>query len=130
MRDDIPEKIAVSVANGNDNPTISSNNYKNQKCIKIYTFTLTNVTAIETIAASATYGIGLLTSIVLAFCNLFGIKCNMYTDKLDRAEREATEQLIEQAKRLNADGVMDAHCQVDNLTFLIYGTAYKENHEH
>ena len=95
--------------------------------MKLYTNTLQNVTPIKMLTATATYGIGGLTAIVLFFCNLFGIKCDMYTNKLDKAEDEATEYLKLYAKNIGADGVMDVRCQIDGLTFFICGTAYKEN---
>lgn len=79
--------------------------------------------------ATATYGAGFLTTIVKAFCELFGTKCDMYTNKLDKAEDKATEYLKLYAKDIGADGVMDVRCQIDGLTFFICGTAYKENHD-
>lgn len=97
------------------------------KNIATYTYTVKNVTSIRTLTASVTYGTGLLTAIAMTFCNLFGIKCNMYNKKLRRAEADAMGELIEQAKLVGADGVMNIHCQIDGLTFLVYGTAYKEN---
>ena len=132
LQDDIPEERIVLESEENNEPNQDTQGRitENKRSIKIYTFTPNNVTAIKTITARTTYGIGLLTSIAMFFCNLFGIKCNMYAKKLDRAEKEATKELIEKAKCLGADGVMDTHCQVDNLTFLIYGTAYKEDDIH
>ena len=95
--------------------------------MKLYTNTLENVTPIKMLTATTTYGIGLFTAIVRWFCELFGIKCDMYTNKLDKAEAEATEYLKLYAKDIGADGVMDVRCQIDGLTFFICGTAYKEN---
>ncbi len=95
--------------------------------MKLYTNTLQNVTPIKMLTANATYGVGFLTWIVLGFCNLFGIKCDMYTNKLDKAEDEAIEYLKLYAKNIGADGVMNVRCQIDGLTFFVCGTAYKEN---
>ena len=95
--------------------------------MKLYTHTLSNVTPIKMLSATATFGIGFLTAIVKMFCELFGTKCDMYTNKLDKAEDEATEYLKLYAKDIGADGVMDVRFQIDGLTFFIYGTAYKEN---
>lgn len=39
------------------------------------------VKQIKMVSASATYGIGFLTAIVLGFCNTFGIQCKMYDKK-------------------------------------------------
>ena len=95
--------------------------------MKLYTNTLENVTPIKMLTATATYGKGFLTSIVKVFCELFGTKCDMYTNKLDKAEDKATEYLKLYAKDIGADGIMDVRCQIDGLTFFICGTAYKEN---
>ena len=94
--------------------------------MKLYTNTLENVTPIKMLTATATYGTGFLTSVVKFFCELFGLKCDMYTNKLDKAEDTATEYLRLYAKDIGADGVMDVRCQIDGLTFFICGTAYKE----
>lgn len=95
--------------------------------MKLYTNTLPNVTPIKMLTASATYGTGLLTAIIKAFCELFGTKCDMYTNKLDKAEDKATEYLKLYAEDIGADGIMEVRCQIDGLTFFICGTAYKEN---
>ena len=95
--------------------------------MKLYTNTLENVTPIKMLTASATYGIGFLTLIVKAVCDFLGCKCDMYTNKLDKAEDTATEYLTLYAKDIGADGVMDVRCQIDGLTFFICGTAFKNN---
>ena len=79
------------------------------------------------LTATATYGTGIITAIVKSFCDFFGIKCDMYTNKLDKAEDKATEYLKLYAEDIGADGIMDVRCQIDGLTFFICGTAYKEN---
>lgn len=94
--------------------------------MKLYTNTLPDVIPLKMLTASATYGMGFLTSVVKVFCEFFGIKCDMYTNKLDKAEDKATEYLMLYAKDIGADGVMDVRCQIDGLTFFICGTAYKE----
>ena len=86
--------------------------------MKLYTNTLADVIPLKMLTASATYGMGFLTSVVKVFCEFLGIKCDMYTNKLDKAE--------DKAKDIGADGVMDVRCQIDGLTFFICGTAYKE----
>lgn len=92
--------------------------------MKFYSITLPNVTPIGLVTAKASYGIGLLTYIVSSFCALFGISCNMFTGKLEKAEALAMEKLAANAKALGADGVMDVRCQIDGLSFLVSGTAY------
>ena len=94
--------------------------------MKLYTNTLADVIPLKMLTASATYGMGFLTSVVKVFCEFLGIKCDMYTNKLDKAEDKATEYLMLYAKDIGADGVMDVRCQIDGLTFFICGTAYKE----
>lgn len=94
--------------------------------MKLYTNTLPDVIPLKMLTASATYGMGFLTSVVKVFCEFFGVKCDMYTNKLDKAEDKATEYLMLYAKDIGADGVMDVRCQIDGLTFFICGTAYKE----
>lgn len=94
--------------------------------MKLYTNTLPDVVPLKMLTASATYGMGFLTSVVKVFCEFFGVKCDMYTNKLDKAEDKATEYLMLYAKDIGADGVMDVRCQIDGLTFFICGTAYKE----
>ena len=46
-------------------------------------------------------------------------------EKLKKAETLAMEELTANAKALGADGVMDVRCQIDGLSFLVSGTAYK-----
>lgn len=94
--------------------------------MKLYTNTLPDVIPLKMLTATATYGTGFLTAIVKWFCNLAGIRCDMYTNKLDKAEDKATEYLKIYAEDIGADGVMDVRCQIDGLTFFICGTAYKE----
>ena len=95
--------------------------------MKLYTVTLSNVTPIKMLTASATYGTGFMASLALYCSNLFGTKCDRYTNKLDQAEDMATEYLRRYAEDIGADGVMDVRCQIEGLTFFICGTAYKEN---
>ena len=97
--------------------------------MEFYTTSVPNVTPVKLITAHATYGIGFLTAFVGGFCSLFGLPNNMFTDKLERAEALAMVKLEETAKSVRADGVMDVRCQVDGLTFLISGTAYKLSSE-
>ena len=90
-----------------------------------YSISLSNVTPVKLVTAKATYGIGFLTAFVGGFCSLFGIPNNMFTQKLKKAETLAMEELTVNAKAIGADGVMDVRCQIDGLSFLVCGTAYK-----
>ena len=90
-----------------------------------YSISLSNVTPVKLVTAKATYGIGFLTAFVGGFCSLFGIPNNMFTQKLKKAEALAMEELTANAKAIGADGVMDVRCQIDGLSFLVSGTAYK-----
>ena len=90
-----------------------------------YSISLSNVTPVKLVTAKATYGIGFLTAFVGGFCSLFGIPNNMFTQKLKKAETLAMEELTVNAKAVGADGVMDVRCQIDGLSFLVCGTAYK-----
>ena len=90
-----------------------------------YSISLSNVTPVKIVTAKATYGIGFLTAFVGGFCSLFGIPNNMFAKKLKKAEALAMEELTANAKAIGADGVMDVRCQIDGLSFLVSGTAYK-----
>jgi uncharacterized protein YbjQ (UPF0145 family) len=90
-----------------------------------YTTSLPNATPIKAITARATYGIGFLTAIVSWFCMLFGMPNRMYAEKLKKTEALAMNELEQILKSIHADGLMDMRCQIDGLTFLITGTAYK-----
>jgi uncharacterized protein YbjQ (UPF0145 family) len=90
-----------------------------------YSISLSNVTPVKLVTAKANYGIGFLTAFVGSFCSLFGIPNNMFTQKLKKAETLAMEELTANAKAVGADGVMDVRCQIDGLSFLVSGTAYK-----
>ncbi len=93
--------------------------------MEIYTILLDNVIPVKLVTAKASYGIGFLTSFVGGFCALFGIPNNMYSKKIKKAETLATQELETTIKSIGADGVMDVRCQIDGLSFLITGTAYK-----
>ena len=93
--------------------------------MELHTISLPDVTPLKLVTAKATYGIGFLTAFVGGFCALFGIPNNMYTEKIKKAESLAIQELETNVKSIGADGVMDVRCQVDGLSFLITGTAYK-----
>ena len=94
--------------------------------MELYTHTLTNVTPIEKVTATSTYGIGFLTWIVLGFCNLLGCECEMYNNKVEKAEEAATLLLKAYANNLGAAGIMDVRYQIHGTTVFMSGTAYIE----
>ena len=84
-----------------------------------------NAKHLKTISASSTYGIGLLTSIAQAICNLFGLECAMYDDKIEKAKNSAAKKLIKKAQEVNAVGIMDIKIEMYRTTILMYGIAYQ-----
>ena len=80
---------------------------------------------IKMLSASSTYGVGLLTSIVYYFCNIFGIECKMYDKKIEKAKSSAALKLIGKASEVGATGVMDVQFQIHGTTVFMYGIAYK-----
>ena len=84
-----------------------------------------NVEHIKMLSSSSTYGVGLLTSIVFYFCNLFGIECKMYDEKIAKAKTSAALKLAEKAKEAGATGIMDVQFQIHGTTIFMYGIAYK-----
>ena len=95
----------------------------------IFTHTLTEVTPIQRVTATSTYGIGLLTAIVLWFCNIFGCECDMYNVKVEKAEKTATQLLENYAYSLGATGIMDVSYQVHGTTVFVSGTAYTKEQD-
>ncbi|MBR6514213.1 MAG: heavy metal-binding domain-containing protein [Clostridia bacterium] len=87
---------------------------------------LDNVEELKLVTATSTYGLGLLTHIVYGFCNIFGLECNMYKEKIEKAQESATEQLIQRATYLSRpDGIMNISYQVSGMTVFVSGVAYK-----
>ena len=84
-----------------------------------------NVEHIKMLSSSSTYGVGLLTSIVFYFCNLFGIECEMYDKKIEKAKSSASLKLIGKASEAGATGIMDVQFQIHGTTIFMYGIAYK-----
>lgn len=88
---------------------------------------LYNVKHIKMVSATATYGIGFLTYIVLGFCHLFGVECKMYDEKIEKAKSSAAVKLTDKAKAAGATGIMDVKFQMHGTTIFMYGIAYTEN---
>ncbi len=86
-----------------------------------------NVKEIKMLSASATYGMGLLTSIVFGFCNIFGTQCKMYDKKIEKTKNTAASILIEKATAVGASGIMNVQFQIHGTTVFMYGIAYNEN---
>lgn len=85
---------------------------------------LSGVTELKMISATSTYGIGFLTGIIKFFCDLSGMECDMYNEKVELAKSAAEEKLKEKALYYGADGVMNVSFQITGLTVMVYGTAY------
>ena len=83
-------------------------------------------TEIKMITAVTTCGIGFFTLIAFSFCNLFGIECQMYDRKIDKAKKLTASKLITKAKEAGATGIMNVRLQVDRTTVHMYGMAYKK----
>lgn len=92
----------------------------------ITTSNIENVTQIKMITAVANYGIGFLTLLVLSFCHFFGVECQMYDKKIEKAKNAAASELVAKAKEVGATGIMNVRIQMDKTTILMYGMAYKE----
>ena len=86
-----------------------------------------NVTPVKMVSATSTYGVGLLTYIVMGFCAVFGIECSLYNKKVEKAKAAATSELIFKASAANADGIMQIQYQLSGLTILMYGVAYTKD---
>lgn len=86
-----------------------------------------NVKQIKMISSITTYGIGLITYIVLGFYHLFGIECKMYDKKIEKAKSSAACKLMDKAKAIEATGIMDVKFQIHGTTIFMYGIAYIEN---
>ena len=84
-----------------------------------------NVEHIKMLSSSSTYGVGLLTYIVYGFCNIFGVECEMYDKKIEKAKSSAVLKLISKASAIGATGIMDVKFQIHGITVFMYGIAYK-----
>ena len=84
-----------------------------------------NVEHIKMLSASSTYGLGLLTAIVFWLCNLFGVECDLYDEKIEKAKSSAALKLIGKASEAGAAGIMDVQFQITGTTVFMYGIAYK-----
>lgn len=83
-----------------------------------------NAKPIKLITASSTYGIGLITSILLGWCHLFGISCDLYDRKIESAKNHAIKKLIKQAQELGATGIANVSFQIHGTTIFVYGIAF------
>ena len=84
-----------------------------------------NVKHLKMVSASSTFGVGILTSIAQVICDLFGIECEMYDDKIEKAKKSAAGKLIKKAQEVNAVGIMDIKIEMYRTTILMYGIAYQ-----
>jgi len=91
----------------------------------ITTSNIENATQLKMVTAVTTYGVGIITLFIFSFCHFFGIECQMYDNKIEKAKATTAEKIVEKAKEAGATGIMDLRIQIDKSTVLMYGTAYK-----
>lgn len=84
-----------------------------------------NVEHLKMLTASSTYGVGFFTAIAVWFCNIFGLECKMYGNKIEKAKSSAALQLMKKAGGVGATGIMDVQFQITGTTVFMYGIAYK-----
>lgn len=94
--------------------------------MKLTTLTINDSKETKILTASATYGVGFLTYIHLAFCCLLGLECTMYDEKIERAKTLAFSKLVEKAENMNAVEVMNIRVQISLMTVFVYGEACLE----
>ena len=66
-------------------------------------------------SARAVIGTGFFSSLDASVSDFFGVRSNMYEDKLDLAEKAAREQLIRKAKHMGGNAIIGI--DVDYTTF-------------
>ena len=93
--------------------------------MKITENNIDKVEEIKVITSVSCYGIGLLTMIWTAICNLIGIENTLLENKINMAKNRAINELIDKAKELDAKGIMKLRIEINNLNVLVYGIAYK-----
>ena len=76
-------------------------------------------------SAQASKGIGLLTSIAMFFCNVFGGESYLYTEKIGKVKKTALERLIEKANRRGCDRLTNINFVMDGLSVIAYGTGLR-----
>lgn len=84
-----------------------------------------NVEEIKVITSVSCYGIGLLTMIWTAICNLIGIENKLLENKITVAKNNVINELIDKAKKIDAKGIMKLRIEFNNINVFVYGTAYK-----
>lgn len=76
-------------------------------------------------SAQASIGIGLLTSIAMFFCNVFGGESYLYTEKIGTVKMKALERLIEIANKRECDRLTNINFVMDGLSVIAYGTGLR-----
>lgn len=89
--------------------------------------TLENVKELKMVSGNCTWGVGFFTYIANGFTGFFGLRCKMYDKKIAKAKNDAAMQLMEKAKGVNADGIMNVTIEVHGTTVFMYGMAYTKN---
>ena len=67
-------------------------------------------------SARAVIGTGFFSSLDASVSDFFGVRSNMYEDKLDLAEKAAREQLIRKAKHMGGNAIIGIDVQYTTLT--------------
>ncbi len=89
--------------------------------------TLENVKELKMLSSNRTWGVVFFTAIAKGFSGFFVLRCKMYDSKIVKAKNDTAMQLMEKAKSLNADGIMNVTIEIHDTTVFMYGMAYSEN---
>ncbi len=93
--------------------------------MKITPAYIRDVKELKTVTASATMGVGFLTSVCFFFCNIFGIECKMYAKKIEKAKSLAANALVKKAQSIKeASGIMNIRMEICETTIFMYGIIY------
>lgn len=84
-----------------------------------------NILTVKEISASAHTGIGLFTSICLAFANIGGVESKNYVKKMNKIKQQATDDLILQCAKLKFDEIIDIRYVLSGLSVIAYAKAIK-----
>ena len=72
---------------------------------------------------SRNMGNGIINNDCFLFCFLFGIKTNMYDEKITRAKEHAIKEIIEKAQKNGANAIVNLDIKVTLMTVYVSGLA-------
>ena len=78
------------------------------------------------VTSQATRGLGLWTSICMAFANFFGTRCNHHAWKLEKAKKEVIDDMTDEARERGADAIFGVELVISGLSVLGSGTAVRK----